>query len=100
MLNDSNLQKYFWADGVSTTCYVSNRVIITPLLKKTPFELFKGRKPNITHFHIFGYKFFFLNNDKDILGKFDKKSDEGIFLGYSHNNKAYIIYNKRTLTIE
>src|SRR4051812_823419 len=85
---------------VSTACYVGNRVIIRPILKKNPYELFKGRKPNIAHFHIFGCKCFVLNNEKDNLGKFDEKSDEGIFLGYSLSSKAYRIYNKRTLTIE
>jgi len=34
------------------------------------------------------------------LGKFDAKSDEGIFLGYSMNSKVYRVYNKRSLTIE
>jgi hypothetical protein len=34
------------------------------------------------------------------LGKFDAKTDEGIFLGYSLTSKAYGIYNKRTMTIE
>ena len=100
MLSDSSLPKYFWADAVSTACYVSNRVIIRPILKKTPYEIYKGRKPNISHFHIFGCKCFVLNNDKDNLGKFDEKSDEGIFLGYSLSSKAFRIYNKRTLTIE
>ncbi|VFQ59836.1 unnamed protein product [Cuscuta campestris] len=33
-------------------------------------------------------------------GKFDAKSDEGIFLGYSLRSKAYRVFNKRTLTIE
>ncbi|XP_050875648.1 uncharacterized protein LOC127079286 [Lathyrus oleraceus] len=32
--------------------------------------------------------------------KFDEKSDEGIFLGYSLTSKAYRIYNKTTLKIE
>ena len=41
-----------------------------------------------------------LNNGKDNLGKFDAKSDEGIFLGYSLQSKAYRIYNKRTMNIE
>jgi len=41
-----------------------------------------------------------LNNGKDNLGKFDAKSDEGIFLGYSLNIKAFRIYNKRTMIIE
>jgi len=43
---------------------------------------------------------FVLNNGKDNLGKFDSKSDEGIFLGYSLNSKAFQIYNKRTMIIE
>jgi len=34
----------FWADAVNTACYVLNRVLIRPILKKTPYELFKGRK--------------------------------------------------------
>ena len=41
-----------------------------------------------------------LNNGKDNLGKFDAKSDEDIFLGYSLNSKTFRIYNKRTMTIE
>lgn len=75
-------------------------IIIRPILKKTPYDLFKGRKPNIAHFHFFGCKCFIINNDKDNLGKFNEKSNEGIFLGYSLYTKAYIIYNKITLTIE
>jgi hypothetical protein len=33
------------------------------------------------------------------LGKFDRKSDEGIFLGYSTNSCAYWVFNKRTETV-
>lgn len=39
-------------------------------------------------------------NTKDNLGKFDSKSDVGIFLGYSNSSKAYRVYNKRTLVVE
>ncbi|KAJ9557260.1 hypothetical protein OSB04_011874 [Centaurea solstitialis] len=35
----------------------------------------------------------------DDLGKFDPKSDESIFIGYSHNSKTYRVFNKRTRTI-
>ena len=41
-----------------------------------------------------------LKNRKDSLGKFDAKSDEGIFLGYSLQSKTFRIYNKRTMIIE
>jgi len=47
ILSESSLPKYFWADAISTACYVMNRVLIRPILKKTPYELFNGWKPNI-----------------------------------------------------
>ena len=37
----------------------------------------------------------FRSND----GKFDAKSDEGIFLGYSTTSRAYRVFNKRTKTV-
>ena len=73
---------------------------VSPILKKTPYELFQGRKPNISHLRVFGYKCFILNNGKDNLGKFDSKVDEGIFLGYSSHSHTYKAYNKRTMLIE
>ena len=79
MLCVNNLPKYFWAEAINTSCYIINRAMIKPILKKTPYELFRERKPNSSYFHHFGCKCFVLNNDKDNLGKFDAKSDEGIF---------------------
>lgn len=83
ILNELNLLTYFWDNAVGTTCYVSNQVIITPILKITPHELFKGIKPNISYFPVFECKLFVLNNEKYNLGKFNEKFDEGILLGYS-----------------
>ena len=100
MLSESSLPKYFWVDAVSTTCYVMNRVLIRPILKKTPYELFNGRKPNIGHLKVFGCKCYILNNGKESLGKFDEKVDVGIFLSYSLSSHAYRIYNKRLVTVE
>lgn len=53
--------------------------MIRSLLDKTPYELLKGRKPNLTYLRPFGCKYFIYNNGKDILGKFDAKIDKGIF---------------------
>jgi len=100
LLNETNLPKYFWADAVNTACYVLNRVLIKPILKKTPYELFKGIKSIISHFRVFGCKCFILNNGKDNPSKFDSKTNEGIFLGYSSQSHAYRAYNKRTMLIE
>ena len=66
MLNEYEVPKYFWTDVVSTACYVLNKMLIRPTLKITPYELFKGREPNVAHLKIFGCKFFVLNNGKKI----------------------------------
>ena len=81
-------------DAMSTACYISNRAYIHKKLDKTPYELYKGRKHNLSHLHIFGCKCFIHNNGKDNLRKFNPKSDEGIFFGYSNRSKAYRVYNK------
>nr|KYP76738.1 Retrovirus-related Pol polyprotein from transposon TNT 1-94 [Cajanus cajan] len=81
MLNETKLPKYFWADAINTACHVLNKVLIRPILKRTPYEIYTGRKPNISYFRVFGCKFFVLNNGKEQLGKFDAKAIEAIFLG-------------------
>ena len=74
--------------------------MIRPIINKTPFELFKGRKPNIMHLRIFGCKCYVHNNGKDALGKFDPRSDETIFLSDASHSKAYKVFNRRTLCVE
>ncbi|GJS96907.1 putative ribonuclease H-like domain-containing protein [Tanacetum coccineum] len=39
-------------------------------------------------------------NTIDHLGKFDGKADEGFFVGYSINSKAFRIFNNRTMIVE
>ena len=51
MIHENNLAKHFWAEAVNIACYVQNRIYIRPMLNKTAYELFKGRKPTISYFH-------------------------------------------------
>ncbi|GJV49975.1 retrovirus-related pol polyprotein from transposon TNT 1-94 [Tanacetum coccineum] len=99
MLNEQSIPQKFWCNAVDTSTYIINRVSIRRILGKTPYELLRGRKPNLNYFRVFGSKCFILNT-KDYLTKFDPKSYEGVFLGYSQNSKAYIILNKQTMKVE
>ncbi|KAI3702326.1 hypothetical protein L6452_28060 [Arctium lappa] len=99
MLSDSHLPTQFWVEAVNTTCFTQNRSLIVKRFGKTAYELFHGRKPSISFLHIFGCQCFILNN-KDHLGKFDPKADDGIFLGYSSISKAYRVFNKRRQSVE
>ncbi|GKA61536.1 putative ribonuclease H-like domain-containing protein [Tanacetum coccineum] len=75
MLADSKLPTIFWAEAVSTACYVQNRVLVVKPHNKTPYELFRGFKPALSFMRPFRCHVTILNT-LDNLGKFDGKSDE------------------------
>ncbi|GKD54869.1 putative ribonuclease H-like domain-containing protein [Tanacetum coccineum] len=99
MLADSKLPTTFWAEVVNTACYVQNKVLVTKPHNKTPYELFLGRKPALGFMKPFGCHVIILNTI-DHLGKFDGKANEGFFVGYSINSKAFRVFNSRTKIVE
>ncbi|GJW40923.1 retrovirus-related pol polyprotein from transposon TNT 1-94 [Tanacetum coccineum] len=99
MFVDSKLPTTFWAEAVSTACYVQNRVLIVKPYYKTPYELFRGIKPSLSFMKPFGCHVTILNT-LDSLGKFDGKSNNGFFVGYSLSSKAFKVYNTRTRKVE
>ncbi|GJT97531.1 putative ribonuclease H-like domain-containing protein [Tanacetum coccineum] len=99
MLADSFLPNTFWAEAVSTACYVFNRVLVTKPHNKTPYELITSKIPIISYIRPFGCHVTILNTI-DHLGKFDGKSDEGFLVGYSLQSKAFRVYNLETKRVE
>ncbi|GJS88647.1 putative ribonuclease H-like domain-containing protein [Tanacetum coccineum] len=99
MLADSKLPTTFWAEAVSTACYVQNRVLVVKPHNKTLYELFRGFKPALSFMRPFGCHVTILNT-LDGLGKLNGKSDEGFFVGYSLSSKAFRVYNTRTRRVE
>jgi transposase InsO family protein len=99
MLAEYNVLDSYWAEAINTACHASNRLYCHKLLKKTPYELLIGRKPNISYFRVFGCKCYILRKGSR-LSKFEKKCDEGFLLGYSSNSKAYRFFNRTHGIIE
>ncbi|GJS56846.1 putative ribonuclease H-like domain-containing protein [Tanacetum coccineum] len=98
MLADSKLPTTFWVEEVNA-CYVQNRVLVIKPHNKTPYELFLGRKHALNFMRPFGCPVTILNTI-DHLGKFDGNADEGFFVGYSTNSKAFRVFNSRTMIVE
>ncbi|GKF56633.1 ribonuclease H-like domain-containing protein, partial [Tanacetum coccineum] len=92
MLADSKLPTTFWPEAANTACYVQNRVLVVKPHNKTLYKLFHGRTPSLSFMDIL--------NTIDHLGKFDGKADEGFFVGYSLNSKAFRVFNSRTRIVE
>ncbi|GKF50001.1 ribonuclease H-like domain-containing protein, partial [Tanacetum coccineum] len=66
---------------------------------KNPYELFHGGTPTLSFMRPFGFLVTILNTI-DHLGNFDGKADEGFFVGYSLNSKAFRVFNSRTKIVE
>jgi transposase InsO family protein len=53
MLDEHRTPRCFWADAISTACYISNRIFLRSILHLTPFELCFGCKPSVSQFRPF-----------------------------------------------
>ncbi|GKB52845.1 putative ribonuclease H-like domain-containing protein [Tanacetum coccineum] len=74
-------------------------VLVVKPQNKTPYDLFRGRTPSLSFMRPFGCHVTILNT-LDHLGKFDGKSNDGFFVGYSLNSKDFRVYNIRTRKVE
>jgi len=98
MLHAKHLPYHLWAEAMNTACHVHNRVTLRAGTATTLYELWKGRKPTVKYFHVFGSKCYILA-DRDYRRKMDPKRVEEIFSGYSTNSRAYKVYNSRTQVV-
>ncbi|GJR05647.1 retrovirus-related pol polyprotein from transposon TNT 1-94 [Tanacetum coccineum] len=98
MLIFSTAPEFLWAEAIATACFTQNRFIVHTQYNKTPYELIRGRKPNIPYFHVFE-SLCYPTNFRDDLGKMKPKADIGIFIGYSESSRGFRTYNRRTKKI-
>jgi len=54
MLHDQGLPLHLWAEAYNTMVYLQNKSPHRILGMSTPEEYFSGKKPDVSHFRIFG----------------------------------------------
>ncbi|GJX24454.1 retrovirus-related pol polyprotein from transposon TNT 1-94 [Tanacetum coccineum] len=74
--------------NLATACYTQNRSLIRKRHNKTPYELLRDRKPDLSYLRVFGALCYPTNHDED-LGKLKPKVDIGFFVGYAPAKKAF-----------
>jgi len=90
MMRHKDVDQDLWADAMKTAVYIKNRVTSRALpVGKTPFELWTGKKPNVSHMRRFGSTCRVVLHKSHIDGKFGDKAAKGVFLGYPDGSKAY-----------
>ena len=86
LLFDADLPKEFWAEAINTAAYLRNRSVVSGLKGRTPYELFYGKKPDVSHVRVFGSEVM-VHIPKEKWLKFDKKSEKMFLVGYGQNVK-------------
>ena len=98
-LHDGKYPKGLWAEAAAYSVYSLNIVPIKGLKWQTPFELWFGKKPRLTHLAPFGCKAFKRVNV--YRRKFESKAeDHYLMVGYEDKQNAYRLYNIKTRKIE
>jgi hypothetical protein len=99
MLDEYKTFDRFWAEAVNTACHATNHLYLHKILKKTPYELLTGNKPNISYFRVFASKCYVLQK-RSKSSKFAPKIYEGFLLGYDSNSRTYCVFNKDSDSVE
>jgi hypothetical protein len=95
MLDEYKTFDWFWAEAVNTACHAINHLYLQKLLKKTPYELLTGNKPNDSYFRVFKSKCYILQK-RSKSSKFAPKTYEDVLLDYDTNSRAYRVFNVTT----
>ena len=88
MMSQSDLHDSFWGYALLTAAFTINRVP-SKAVEKTPYEIWTGRRPNVSFMKIWGCQVFVKRLLSDKLGP---KSDKCIFVGYPKETKGYYFY--------
>jgi len=96
LLFDAGVKKELWGEALYTATYILNRSP-TYSLKKTPYEMWEERKPNLLNLQIFGCEAF-----AKVLGslkKLDSRSENYKFVGYAPSGYRLWDSKKRKIII-
>ena len=89
LLADSTLPSSFWGDAVLTVQYIRNRVPTSALSAgKTPFEVFHGKKPDLSHLRVWGCQCF-VAIPPELRTKGGPRRFEALFVGYEESRVGW-----------
>ena len=87
MIVYSKLNNNLWGEALLTACHILNRI---PMKKNdmSPYELWRGRKPNIGYFKVWGCLAYCKKTEPNRT-KLGSRAIKCAFVGYANNSKAY-----------
>ena len=94
LMHAADATSFLWAEAVNCAVYMLNRVTTPTRYKsKTSYEIWTGRKPNVSHFKIFGTKAYEYI-PKQFVKKLDKRCKKAqILVGYDGDSPNYRLFD-------
>ena len=89
MLSYSSLPISFWGYAIETAMYLLN-LVPSKTVPKTPTELWKGRKPSLSHIRIWGAPAHVLRKDPN---KLESRTEVCMFVGYPKGTRGGLFYS-------
>ena len=89
MLSYSSLPISFWGYAIETAMYLLN-LVPSKTIPKTPTELWKGRKPSLSHIRIWGAPAHVLRKDPN---KLESRTEVCMFVGYPKGTRGGLFYS-------
>ena len=94
LLADAKVHTRFWPEVVKTATYLKNRTLTNTIVKKTPYEIMFGEKPDISNLKLYGSKVFVRIPEVKRENKWASKANLGILLGYEDVGYRVLVNNK------
>jgi hypothetical protein len=95
MLDESGLPKAFWGECLAALVHVWNRCPTEAVRSTTPYELWHGRKPDISHLRVWGCTAY-VHIQKDNRAGLGSHMEKCVFIGYPQGYKGWKFYNPTT----
>ncbi|CAA7035581.1 unnamed protein product [Microthlaspi erraticum] len=89
MMAQANLPISYWGDALLTAAYILN-LVPSKSVTTTPYELWTGRKPNLTHLRAWGSAAY-VRDTSHPHGKLGPRGKKCIFIRYSEQSKGYVL---------
>jgi hypothetical protein len=91
MLHDQGLPMHLWVEACNTVVYVKNHCPHRVLGMSTSEEAFTGKKPDVSHFKLFGSSVY-VHVTKNARKKLELTIEVRIFVGYIETLHNYCVY--------
>nr|GEU45653.1 hypothetical protein [Tanacetum cinerariifolium] len=80
-----------WGYALETAAHILN-LVPTKKVSKTPFEIWKGKRPSLGHIKIWGCEVFVRRETQD---KLEARSEKYLFIGYPEESFGYLLYKPK-----